>query len=500
VPHTEPTTIQSFSSTLTNTLHDFFVRWTNPDCLLPTSLLDLEHHLAALLRSFHDLLVSLILSFWLSSTSLLAATTKAYCDSKPNTYCKGKRTVSLTFLGGHTHDFRIPFIARRRTGPGRKRASGKRGASRGLTCYPVLQALGFVGKYSPAAASTRGLAAVSSCSFLAAREQLAPLGLDSGQRSLLKSVDELGSLCIGQLDQWLDEPSAFESPWGKSFDITDKTLVITLDGGRARLRIPKPGRPKANGHHDFEAPWVEPRLFSIYIADDKGKQDKRFGKLSDGGLRDADQLVAQLARYLVALNVGCAAQVVVVADGAPWIWARLRTTLLGLGVDGDKIMEVLDFYHASQHIHEAAKAQQNWSQGCCIKWCKLQVDRLVQGDVAEVIAACDKLFREERREEMEKLANYLENNQHRCRYDVFRLAQAPCGSGVIESLVKQVICMRVKGCGKFWKRANCEQMVRLRSWLVSGRLEALMNWALARRASWWHGEVKLMFRHHKNAA
>lgn len=500
MPQSEPTTILPFVSSLGDALTAFFARWTSLEQLGPTSLLDLEHHLAALFRSFQDQLVHLILTFWLSQTSIVADTSHAYRQAYPNAYHKQNRDVSLTFLGGHTHTIRIPFMAHHRTGPGRRRASGKRGAGKGLAGYPLLQALGFVGKYSPAAALARGMAAVSSTSFLAARQQLAPVGLDSGQRSLLGSTDELGDLCLSQLDEWLEEPSKRTAPWGDGFDITGKTLVVTLDGGRARLRIPKRGRRRKNGHHGFEPVWVEPRLFTLYVTDEEGKQDKAFGKLIDGGVEDADTLVHKLTNYLRALDVQHAERVVVVADGAPWIWARLRPTLLALGVASDKILEVLDFYHASEHIHQAAKAQEKWSQGFVRRWGMDQTKLLKQGRVAEIIATCDKLFREERREEMEALANYLESRQHMCRYKEFEQAKIPCGSGVIESAVRQVLCMRVKGVGKFWREEQCEQMTRLRSWQVAGRLESLLMWALERRATWWCEHTKPLSYKVKQAA
>lgn len=500
MPHAEPTTIQSFLSSLSDSLGAFFERWTRLDLLLPTSLLELEHCLAAILRSFHDQLVSIILAFWIYSTSLITNTTKQYCDNFEGAYHKQNRDVTLTFLGGNSYKFRIPWMGHRRTGPGRRRASGKRGRSQGLGRYPVLQALGFVSKYSPAAATARGLATVSACSFLAARQQLAPLGLDSGQRSLLDSTDDLGKLCLGHLDEWLDRPDSTVSPWGDGFNLSGRNLVITLDGGRARLRISKKGRRQKNGHHGFEAVWVEPRLFALYVTNDKGEQDKGFGRIVDGCMGDADQTIALLRRYLNALDVKRAARVVIVADGARWMWSRASEVLLGLGVEEDKITEVLDFYHASQHIYEAAQAQQNWSSGWRTSWSKNQREALRQGRVQDVIDACDKLFREERREEMEGLANYLQNNKSRCGYDKCRENKLPCGSGVIESTVRQVLCMRIKGCGKFWKRAQCEQMVRLRSWQVSGRLEALINWALTRRAAWWDGSIKTLNHKHKVAA
>jgi phytoene dehydrogenase-like protein len=99
MPHPEPTTILPFLSSLCDALSALFARFASLDSLLPTSLLDLEHHLAALLRSFQDQLVHLVLTFWLSHTSLLSDTSRAYKAAFPNASHKQNREVSLTFLG-----------------------------------------------------------------------------------------------------------------------------------------------------------------------------------------------------------------------------------------------------------------------------------------------------------------------------------------------------------------------------------------------------------------
>jgi len=65
----------------------------------------------------------------------------------------------------------------------------------------------------------------------------------------------------------------------------------------------------------------------------------------------------------------------------------------------------------------------------------------------------------------------------------------PLGSGAVESMIRQVINLRLKGCGKFWKRENAERMLLLRSFLVTGRLDALFDFALEHRVAWWKGAL-----------
>lgn len=45
----------------------------------------------------------------------------------------------------------------------------------------------------------------------------------------------------------------------------------------------------------------------------------------------------------------------------------------------------------------------------------------------------------------------------------------PVGSGAIESSIRRVINLRLKGNGIFWKEENAESMLQLRSMVISDR-------------------------------
>ena len=59
----------------------------------------------------------------------------------------------------------------------------------------------------------------------------------------------------------------------------------------------------------------------------------------------------------------------------------------------------------------------------------------------------------------------------------------------VESMIRQVVNDRLKGCGMFWKRENAERMLLLRSFYVTGRLDALWSFALERRVDWWMATI-----------
>ena len=77
----------------------------------------------------------------------------------------------------------------------------------------------------------------------------------------------------------------------------------------------------------------------------------------------------------------------------------------------------------------------------------------------------------------------------RLMYDVYRSWRLPMGSGVIESTIRRVINLRLKGSGIFWTEANAEAVFQLRAAVVSGRWEEIVEHTRAampkdRRSEW----------------
>ncbi len=77
----------------------------------------------------------------------------------------------------------------------------------------------------------------------------------------------------------------------------------------------------------------------------------------------------------------------------------------------------------------------------------------------------------------------------RLRYVSFRCRGVPIGSGVIESTIRRVINLRLKGNGIYWTEDNAEAVFQLRAAVVSGRWEEILEQARAamakdRRTEW----------------
>ena len=136
----------------------------------------------------------------------------------------------------------------------------------------------------------------------------------------------------------------------KEENLVGQKVVISVDGGRTRIRD-YTGELNNDKQKLYDTPWSEPKLFVIDVVDKEGGIDRH--KLPIYGCRFSDDnMLELLERYLVKLKIDQAKCVQIVADGAPWIWNNVRPMLERLNVASEKIIETLDFYHASQYVHQ----------------------------------------------------------------------------------------------------------------------------------------------------
>ena len=152
--------------------------------------------------------------------------------------------------------------------------------------------------------------------------------------------------------------------------------------------------------------------------------------------------------------------VVVVGDGAPWIWNLAAEQF-------PRRVEILDWYHAKQHVSETARILYGEGTERSEQWRKAQLDRLWDDGVEDVIAELRFLGAHQRRaakrKSVEDLKRYLTTNQARMRYRTFRNAGYQIGSGAAESAIGHVIQQRMKRSGMRWEAPGADAMLALRS-------------------------------------
>ena len=72
---------------------------------------------------------------------------------------------------------------------------------------------------------------------------------------------------------------------------------------------------------------------------------------------------------------------------------------------------------------------------------------------------------------MKKLSEYF-GDHAKFQYREFRENGLPTGSGTVESAIRRVINLRIKGTGLFWIREHAENVIMLRSLVLTGKLKA----------------------------
>ncbi len=256
--------------------------------------------------------------------------------------------------------------------------------------------------------------------------------------------------------------------------LKDKRVVISVDGGRTRLRINKKGKRNPKTHrHGYVGEWVEPKLLTVYAVDDQGKKIKtsEFPITNDGTYDNYQGFIQILEMYLVSLGVEQAKQVLLIADGAEWIWKHIPPLLQKLGCP-HKTYQLLDFYHATEHLQIFSNAA--FSQDVERKtWFKQGRSSLKRGKITALIEQMTALSKQAHGEEQEIMTaqiNYFTKGYVEGRLNYAQIAELklPIGSGAVESLIRQVVNLRMKGNGKFWLRNHAEIMLHARCQWTAG--------------------------------
>ena len=76
---------------------------------------------------------------------------------------------------------------------------------------------------------------------------------------------------------------------------------------------------------------------------------------------------------------------------------------------------------------------------------------------------------------MRRERDYFIRNSKRMSYDIVSNMGLPIGSGAMESAIRRVVNLRLKGASIFWLHETAEAMLLLRSYYKAGRLNMLKN-------------------------
>jgi len=298
-------------------------------------------------------------------------------------------------------------------------------------------------------------------------------GVDLSRPTLDREAKRQGGRAERKRDKLDEEMRTAEGArtQGQGSSNTPFTLVIEIDAWNIRERDDwgKSQRKRAQGQEPERWHWVYGatcfRLEDRITKGDRALILSRGTVMTRGGIEALkNQLWAEATRH----GLANAARVLVLADGAVWIWNLVADRF-------EKAVQRLDLYHANEHLWSVARALHPEDHGAAETWVKPLLQDLKRDRAREVIATLENLvegMQGSARELVKKEINYFGSNQARMKYKEGKKRGEPLGSGAIESTCRQYQC-RFKRPGQFWSREGDEALICLETFWRNGRWHIL---------------------------
>jgi hypothetical protein len=230
---------------------------------------------------------------------------------------------------------------------------------------------------------------------------------------------------------------------------------VSMDGGMVHIR--------GEG-------WKEFKVGTVFDIQRRWEREPQTGELAErphaaqiastATLGSVNAFAPALWALAVERGIPQADHTSVTADGAAWIWNLVADYF-------PDSLQIVDCYHASQHLALAASALFPDDPARHQRWYNQRLDLLFQG-AAPLIAT------ELQAAGLPEHALYFHTHQRRMQYQEFRELGYPIGSGTTESAVKQ-FKMRLTGPGMQWNAANLDTMLVIRGAVLADTFDALWD-------------------------
>ena len=354
--------------------------------------------------------------------------------------------------------------------------TGKKRGREGAGLYPELGLLGIQEGKSPALVYAVGRLTALLPSYAMAQEELAERGVPLTVKEVHGIGRYAGHAALAYRYRELLDYRAGKLPAG---DGRGKRFGAMIDGGRTKLRRTtrkQKGQGKAKTQkRRYRTDWREPKQIIVFEMDEQGRMKKGTKPILDGTFQGPDEILEVLAMRLHQVGAADADVVAFRSDGAPWIWDRLEWVIRRVGLKAKQVSLGLDWCHAVHHISLALEPVLEGTERKRVfkklrKWLKA-------GSWEKVVRELMSLTVDAEFAELPKTSpiwteiDYLERHGKagHLNYATYRRRGLPLGSGAIESAIRRVINLRMKGNSIFWKEENAEAMLALRGLVLSGR-------------------------------
>jgi hypothetical protein len=181
-------------------------------------------------------------------------------------------------------------------------------------------------------------------------------------------------------------------------------------------------------------------------------------RLAFASIESIDLFAPRWAEWKQRLGIVSPASISVLGDGAEWIWDHAQAQFPGSS-------GLLDIYHASTYISDAAKALCGEGTAPAKAWLDEGRQALLKdgwwGICAHIGATLAADNSPQRQQAVSKLINYLSKHLDHLNYRLRLYQGKSIGSGMVEGAAKNLIGKRLKQTGARWKVENANKMGEL---------------------------------------
>lgn len=250
-----------------------------------------------------------------------------------------------------------------------------------------------------------------------------------------------------EYEAWREAP---QKTWPEP-EFTPARIYVSCDGicYCTNQREPDPQHPGQN-----RLIWQEMKVGCVAWQDAEGRWRKQviWG-------RESPQDFGQ-ALFLLACRCGYreAEEKIFAADGADWCWTIREQYFV-------EACGILDWYHASEHVWKAARVLGK-DREAVSAWADAALEVLATGGgqvLVEWLKKQRSSFRGKRRTAVNSLLGYVEPRRSRMDYPDYRARGWKIGTGLMESTVKQLVAVRLKGPGMHWSEQGAVALTGLRA-------------------------------------
>ncbi len=315
---------------------------------------------------------------------------------------------------------------------------------------------------SPALEDKLAYFATVTGSYAAAAQLAAKVGCPVEDSTIQILVQRLGAKAEARTQARLEQTPVEKSPVRAPTPLA----VLMIDGFQVRFRGPGWGKKKT-GQPRVE--WHESKRGVFYRHEQRagGARGQLLEKVMVGWQGEGLELGRRLHWEAQRGGLGRAREVLAVADGAPWIWNVVADRW-------GQAHQLLDFYHASQHLWSLGEALHPKDEAARRAWVEERLHRLRHGQEKAVLREIAALPRRrgEAGKTIRREANYFAEHAGRMNYQALDRRGWPIASGTAESGCRSRQCRR-KRPGQFWTRPGLRHLDALEEARDNGHWDEL---------------------------